>query len=109
MYISVCPKNSSQTVNGSDLKFAHVIPCAIPRSTVPFLGQLCHFSVFKLQCFSNSHLFLNRTRVLNSRATGSKKHCASVRSNANDFASSDGSTGSSPVSGALSNHPEGRR
>ena len=32
--MSVCPKNSFQAVNGSDLKFAHVILYAILRSTV---------------------------------------------------------------------------
>ena len=49
----VCPKNSSQTVNGSDLKFAHVVLNAIRRSTVLF-------STFE---FSNFHLFLNRNEL----------------------------------------------
>ena len=47
-------------MDGSDLKFAHVILCAIPRSTVLF--SILNFQVF--------HLFLNR--VLNSKATKTK-------------------------------------
>ena len=70
MCMFVCPKNSSQKMNGSESKFAHVILCAIRRSTVFNNFQ---FSTFK---FSNFHLFLNRMSSLNSRATGSTEHCA---------------------------------
>ena len=67
MCMFVCPKNNSQTVNVIDLKFAHVILCAIRRSTVLF-------SNFNFQVLQN------RTRVLNSRANESKEQCAPVRS-----------------------------
>ena len=70
MYVCL-NKNSSQTVNGSDLKFAHIILCATNRSTVLF-------STFK---FSNFHLFLNHIRALNSRATERGEHCAPTLSN----------------------------
>ena len=81
---SVCPKNSSQTVNGSDLKFAHVILWAILRSTLLF-------SIFK---FSNIHLFLNRIPVLNSRATESSVFMFNV-------VMFEGSTDQSRVAGVL--------
>ena len=53
MCMSVCPKNSSQTVNGSDLKFAHVVLCAVRRSTVLF--SIFNFQVFQLSTFPISH------------------------------------------------------
>ena len=52
MGMFVCPKNSSEAVNGS--KFAHII-----------LRSAVLFSTFK---FSNFHLFLNHKLALNSRA-----------------------------------------
>ena len=45
------PKNSSQTVNGSDLKFADVSLCDILRSTVLFA-----ILNFELLPFPKSHL-----------------------------------------------------
>ena len=63
MCMSVCLKNSSKMVIGSDLKFAHVILNAIRRSTALL-------SIF------NFYLFLNCAPALNSRDTESKEHCA---------------------------------
>ena len=59
----VCPKNSSRTVNGSDLKFAQVMFYAILRSTVLF-------SIFN---FQGSNPSPNRVPPLNSGAIESKE------------------------------------
>ena len=76
-----------KTGSGRDLKSAHVILYAIRRSTVLF-------STF------NFHLFLNRKRTLNSRATESKEHSAPRMVYVWDFVSRG--DGSSPVAGAPS-------
>ena len=51
--MSVCPKNSSQTEIGSDLKFAHVVLYVVRRSTVLF--SIFNFQVFQLSPFPKSH------------------------------------------------------
>ena len=53
MHVYVCPKNSSQTVDSSDLKFVRVIHYAIRRSAVLF--SIFNFQVFQLSAFPKSH------------------------------------------------------
>ena len=88
----ICPKYSSQTVNGSNLKFAYVFLYAIPRTTVLF-------SNVKL---SNFCPFLNRMPALNSRGTESY---GGLRTACSVTASRDGSTGLNPVAEHIANRP----
>ena len=89
---SVCPKNSSQTVNGSDLKFLHLILYASLRSAVLF--SIFNFQVFQLPPFPKSYASFKLDSHWNKKRGGSRM--------VKTPASHDGSTDSNLVAGAPS-------